>query len=78
MQFFAEAIENADSVDLKPKRGPKNLLELLPEEFTVQDAIKIRRDQGLDAKGVHNMIYVWKNRGYILHLTDNSYKKVRN
>ena len=78
MQFFAEAIESADSVDLKPKRGPKNLLELLPEEFTVQDAIKIRRDQGLDAKGVHNMIYVWKNRGYILHLTDNSYKKVKN
>lgn len=78
MQFFAEAIENADNVDLKPKRGPKNLLELLPEEFTVQDAIKIRRDQGLDAKGVHNMIYVWKNRGYILHLTDNSYKKVKN
>ena len=77
MQFFAEAIENADNVDLKPKRGPKNLLELLPEEFTVQDAIKIRRDQGLDAKGVHNMIYVWKNRGYILHLTDNSYKKVK-
>ena len=77
MQFFAEAIESADSVDLKPKRGPKNLLELLPEEFTVQDAIKIRRDQGLDAKGVHNMIYVWKNRGYILHLTDYSYKKVK-
>ena len=77
MQFFAEAIENADNVDLKPKRGPKNLLELLPEEFTVQDAIKIRRDQGLDAKGVHNMIYVWKNRGYILHLTDYSYKKVK-
>ena len=77
MQFFAEAIESADNVDLKPKRGPKNLLELLPEEFTVQDAIKIRRDQGLDAKGVHNMIYVWKNRGYILHLTDYSYKKVK-
>ena len=77
MQFFGDAIENADNVDNKPKRGPKNLLEMLPEVFTLQDAVNVRRQCGMSAKGVHNMIYVWKNRGYILHLTDYSYKKVK-
>ena len=75
MQFFGEAIENADNVDNKPKRGPKNLLELLPEEFTLQEAVSVRRNQGMDAKGTTNMIRVWKHRGYILQITDYSYKK---
>ena len=78
MQFFAEAIESADGVEQKTKRGPRNLLELLPDEFTLQDAVNIRRSQGLDAKNTKSMIYVWKNRGYIYQLSDNSYKKVRN
>ena len=75
MQFFGDAIENADNVDNKPKRGPKNLLELLPEEFTLQEAVSVRRNQGMDAKGTTNMIRVWKHRGYILQITDYSYKK---
>ena len=77
MQFFAEAIESADSVEQKTKPGPRNLLELLPDEFTLQDAVNIRRSQGLDAKNTKSMIYVWKNRGYIYQLSDNSYKKVK-
>ena len=78
MQFFAEAIESADGVEQKTKRGPRNLLELLPDEFTLQDAVNIRRSQGLDAKNTKSMIYVWKNRGYIYQISDNSYKKAKN
>jgi len=67
MQFFAEAIEQADYIDdSKPRRGPRNLLELLPDEFSLQDAINIRRQQGLDGKGARKMINQWAHRGYIL------------
>jgi len=75
MRFFGDAIENADSVESKPRKGPQNLLELLPEEFTIQEAVKIRRGHGLDAARTKAMISVWKSRGYIFQISDFSYKK---
>ena len=77
MQFFASDIENADKVQELPRKGPRNLLELLPDEFTLQDAINIRRQQGLDSKSTKHMINVWKNRGYIKQSQSQnlSYKK---
>jgi len=76
MQFFAEDIENADKVQELPRKGPRNLLELLPDEFTIQDAINVRRQQGMNAKGYAPMIRMWKNRHYIEQRTENSYKKI--
>ena len=79
MQFFGEDIANADRIENKSnKKGPQNMLELLPETFTLQDAINIRRQQGMDAKGVNNMLRVWKHRGYVLQITDYSYQKSKN
>ena len=75
MRFFGDAIENADSIDNKPHKGPRNLLEMLPEEFTKQDAINLRRQQGMDVKGTTRMLSVWKNRGYIFQFSVFSYKK---
>jgi hypothetical protein len=78
MQFFGEDIANADRIENKSnKKGPQNMLELLPETFTLQDAINIRRQQGMDAKGVNNMLRVWKHRGYVLQITDYSYQKLK-
>ena len=78
MQFFGEDIANADNIDNnKPKRGPRNLLELLPDEFTLQDAINIRRQQGMDSKGCHAMIRQWICRGYCDSVTENSYQKLK-
>ena len=76
MQFFASDIENADKVQELPRKGPRNLLELLPDEFTIQDAINVRRQQGMNAKGYAPMIRMWKNRHYIEQRTENSYKKI--
>ncbi len=79
MQFFGEDIANADRIENKSnKKGPQNMLELLPETFTLQDAVNIRRQQGMDAKGVNNMLRVWKHRGYVLQITDYSYQKSKN
>ncbi len=77
MQFFGEAIENADAMEVKPRRGPQNLLELLPEEFTIQDAINVRRRQGMDAKGCAQMVRMWKVRHYVEQITDNSFRKLK-
>ena len=41
------------------------MLELLPNEFTLDDAISIRRQQGLSREGTKDMIRIWRNRGYI-------------
>ena len=66
MRFFGEAIEKANNGS-QPSghRGPRNLLELLPEEFTMEDAVRIRREQGLSRQGTQDMVRMWRNRGYI-------------
>ncbi len=79
MQFFGDDIAKANSGEDSRigKRGPQNLLELLPDEFTTEDAKRVRLQQGLDNSGnrCRNMIYQWMNRKYVLQLTVDSFKK---
>ena len=58
-------------------RGPRNLLELLPDEFTIEDAKRVRQSQGLSNNGNYcmKMIRTWKNRGYVIQNTEYSFKK---
>ena len=66
MHFFGEAIEAAERGETSTgRRGPRNMLELLPNEFTLDDAISIRRQQGLSREGTKDMSRIWRNRGYI-------------
>ena len=79
MQFFGEDIERAESDEDSRigKRGPQNLLELLPDEFTLDNAKRVRLQQGLDNEG-HlpiKMIRTWMNRGYVIQNTEYSFKK---
>ena len=64
MRFFGDAIAKGDSGE-EQKRGPKSLLDELPEQFDVAAATAVRRKAGLSQKGVDAMLRVWKNRGYI-------------
>jgi hypothetical protein len=78
MRFFGEDIEKANSgSELTGRRGPKNLLELLPDEFTLEDAKRVRRQQGLTIaeKDTLRMIRIWKCRGYVFQISDFSFKK---
>ena len=71
MRFFGEAIEQSNnSSQSSARRGPRNLLELLPNEFTLEDAVRIRREQGLQRQGAQDMIRMWRNRGYIEERTN--------
>jgi hypothetical protein len=79
IQFFGEAIDRANSGDDSRigKRGPRNLLELLPDVFTLDDARLVRQQQGLsnDEDRPIRMIRTWINRGYVIQNTEYSYKK---
>ena len=81
MEFFGEGIEaaNNESANAKKKEkpGPRNLLELLPDEFTRADAERVRQAEGLDAKGASHMLRVWKARGYVSVVSDINYKKLK-
>ena len=78
MAFFGEDIERAcyDGERIGT-RGPRNLLELLPDEFTIEDAKRVRQSQGLSNNGNYcmKMIRTWKNRGYVIQNTEYSFKK---
>jgi hypothetical protein len=77
MQFFGTDIEKAvnGESDRTGTHGPRNLLELLPDNFTVHDAIRVRQQQGLDKAKVGNMISTWKKRSYVVQMADGSYQK---
>lgn len=79
MQFFGNDIEKANNGDGARigTRGPRNLLELLPDEFTLEDAQRVRRQQGLSNEGhsAIRMIRTWSNRGYVIQNTEYSFKK---
>ena len=78
MQFFGAAIEAANQeAEHTPKRGPRNLLELLPDEFNVHDADIVRQANGMDTRGTRNMLSQWVHRGYLLQMTDDSFVKVK-
>ena len=77
MQFFGAAIEYATNGEdsRMGTRGPRNLLEMLPDEFTLEDAKRVRRQQGMDTVNTAKMVRNWKSRGYVTQISDISFKK---
>ena len=78
MQFFGEDIEKANQEGERiGTRGPRNLLELLPDEFTLDDIQRVRIKQGMsgDKHKCGQMIRQWVHRKYVLQVTDDSFVK---
>ena len=72
LKLFGQMIYDADGEQDKVSRtapnGPKNLLSLLPDEFSVDDYVKVRRAQGFDndnARRIRDAIHQWVHRGYV-------------
>ena len=80
MEFFGDAIARAmreDTGDTPKRPGRRNLLTLLPDEFTLQEAVRVRQAEGLDAEGTRNMLAQWAHRNYITILTNDNYRKLK-
>ena len=72
MRFFGDMIARENSAGEKSsKRGPENLLQLLPDIFTMPQLDAIRMEHGLNAKGTRNVIKQWIYRGYIERISPN-------
>ncbi len=78
MQFFGDAIEQVNNTSNRTgTRGPRNLLELLPDTFTIEDAKKVRRLQGLNTQNTLKMVRNWKSRNYVTQISDISFQKAK-
>ncbi len=81
MEFFGADIEESmnEGEATRRKPGPRNLLELLPDTFTLKEALDVRRMAGIGGgeKETRHMLAMWKSRKYVSQITDNSYKKRR-
>ena len=78
MEFFGAEIEATQATSgTRTAKGPRNLLELLPDNFTYQQAVQVRVRQGLDAEGTPNMLRQWKHRRYITVVTEEKFKKLK-
>ena len=79
MEFFGDAIEAAMNMPAPDphKPGRRNLLTLLPDDFSFDQAMRVRQEAGLDAKGTSHMLSQWKLRGYITIITNHNYRKLK-
>ena len=79
MYYFADDIRRELNRGQRTgQRGPRNLLLDLPDEFTLEDAQRVRRQQGLDAsvRETNHMIRTWKSRGHCAQSTEHSFIKI--
>jgi len=67
-QLIAEARETSGSKQMFRKG---NMLNLLPDRFTMDDAQEIRRQSNKNVEGTSHMLSVWAHRGYIAFDADN-------
>ncbi len=71
MHFFGEAIENLEAgISMAAKKGPMNLLDLLPDVFSREEAGQMRQRQGIKRGSLKAMLGNWKSRGYIVEFGD--------
>ena len=68
MLYFGQQLEKElrEEVEIQRQSGPRNLLELLPDEFTKEQYSLMRQQQGRKEDG-GNALRVWAKRGYIAY-----------
>ncbi len=78
MEFFGADIEEAQAAGgPRNKKGPRNLLELLPDQFTFREVVQTRLREGKNEEGTYKMLRQWIYRGYIQQSTVDSYQKLK-
>ena len=65
MRYFSDEYEQESKRVKTRQKGPQNLLTLLPNHFTMEEAARVLKSQGKDEKKVKNMLKTWKHRQFI-------------
>ena len=68
MLYFGQQLERElrEEIEIQRQSGPKNLLELLSDEFSSEQYQQMRSNQGLSADG-GGTLRSWVSRGYIVY-----------
>ena len=68
LQIFADQLLSDDSSTSEvQRRGPKNLLDDLPDSFNEPQLEALRLNMGKSKEGTKNQLNVWKNRKFITY-----------
>ncbi len=78
MRFFGDDMAAETGGQVTSPKTPRSLLSLLPEKFTYEEAVAVRRKAGLKSDGAKNMLRTWRNRGFIDTADNETYRKVKN
>ena len=67
MLYFGQQLEKElrEEVEIQRQSGPQNLLELLSDEFTLEQYHQMRQQQGKSGSG-DGTLRSWQSRGYII------------
>ena len=77
MEFFGDAITQANRYNGPSNNQPKSLLEDLPHVFTREDVKTLYIKKGMDTSKVAQTIRMWKHRNLIIEQADGTYKQLR-
>ena len=74
--FAPQLSETLPAVDTfkTRKKGPANMLEMLPSSFTYENLVEVRQRVGKPEEGAYWQLAQWKSRGYVEE-ADGKYKK---
>ncbi len=68
MQIFADMLnKDGDVISEAQRRGPRNMLDNLPDSFNEAQLVALRVSLGKPSDGSNLQINVWKNRGFITY-----------
>ena len=77
MEFFGDAITQANRYNGPSNNQPKSMLQDLPLIFTREDVKTLYIKRGMDTCKVAQTIRMWKHRNLIIELPDGTYKQLR-
>ena len=78
LKLFGQMIYDADNdgsdIRKTSPRGPMNLLELLPDEFSLDDYVKVRQKEGYEDNISKAKVALrqWEHRGYVVRIERDS------
>ena len=76
MHFFGQQMRTQMEGEVVRTRGPQNMLDMLSDTFTQEDARQVRISQNKKPYPVQ-MLCMWKTRGYVTQDADGIYHKTQ-
>ena len=75
MHFFGETMEQQMAGEVVRTRGPKNMLDMLSDDFTFEDARQVRISEKKKNINPNQQLCMWEERKYIYKDADGIYHK---